>query len=128
MPYSAPKLRHLGCIVLLALFAGILMSSFAWMIGGPYTSAFPRPFNSARWKEADTNGGARCGMIADLIYRVGIEQRSRAELVQMLGKPDDADGDPTSSYWLLCPSFLDIYVLEIRWGKDRAVEAIVRDT
>lgn len=128
MPYSATRSRRLGCLVLFALAAGALLSAFAWVAGGPYTSAFPRPFDSARWKAADTNGGTRCGMIADLTYRIGVEGKSQAELTQMLGKPDDEVGDPGRSRWLLCPSFMDIYILEVEWDKGRAVTAVVRDT
>lgn len=67
-------------------------------------------------------------MIADLTYRVGVVGKSRAELHQMLGEPQDEGEDPASSHWHLCPSFMDIYILEVRWRDDLAVSAWVRDT
>ena len=32
------------------------------------------------------------------------------------------------SYWLLCPSFLYVWVLGVRWKNGRAVEVFVHDT
>jgi hypothetical protein len=67
-------------------------------------------------------------MIADLQYRVGVEGRTRAEIFGLLGPPEDEDSDPTVSHWHLCPSFMDIYILEVRWDDGRVVDAWVRDT
>jgi len=46
----------------------------------------------------------------------------------MLGKAEDEDSDPSTSHWHLCPSFMDIWILEVRWHNDRVAEAWVRDT
>lgn len=128
MPYSARPARRRGCILLAVLAAGVPALAIGWIVGTPYTSTLPRAFDSARWQAADADGNTRCGMLADLTYRVGVEGKSRAEIIRMLGKPDDKGGDPMWSYWLLCPSFMDVYILEIRWDKERAASATVRDT
>ena len=67
-------------------------------------------------------------MIADLSLRIGVVGKTRDELYRLLGDAEDGDDDPTSSHWDLCPSFLDIYILEIRWRGNQAVSAQVRDT
>ena len=67
-------------------------------------------------------------MLIDLRWRVGVEGKSRAELTKLLGPPDDQRGEPGTSAWLLCPSFLDIWILEVRWQNDRVADAWVRDT
>lgn len=128
MPYSARQSRRRSCILLAVLAAGVPALAIGWIASKPYTSTLPRAFDSAGWQAADTDGNTRCGMLADLTYRVGVEGKSRAEIIAMLGKPDDTGGDPMWSYWLLCPSFMDVYVLEIRWDKERVVSATVRDT
>jgi hypothetical protein len=98
------------------------------MAGGPYTEALPQPFNSERWKTADTWSDTRCGMIADLMHRKGLEGRTRADLVALLGEPE-GEGDETGlSHWHLCPSFMDIWILEVRWENRRVAKAWVRDT
>ena len=97
-----------------------------WRVG-PYTSSLPRPFDSAGWKAAE--GDARCAMIADLQYGVGVVGRTRAELSNMLGKPEDEDNsDPTLDHWHLCPSFADVYILQVRWRDNRVAFARGRDT
>jgi hypothetical protein len=108
--------------------AGILALAVAWLVGGPYTTTMPRVFDSGKWKKADLDGDERCAMLADLTYRVGIVGKTRAELHNLLGKPDDRRRDPASNYWLLCPSFADIYVLEVEWRGNRAASAYARDT
>jgi len=68
-------------------------------------------------------------MIADLRYRVGVVGRTRAEIYEMLGPPEDENNDdPVLDHWHLCPSFMDIYILEVRWRDERVASAWVRDT
>jgi hypothetical protein len=67
-------------------------------------------------------------MLADLRHRIGIEGRSREELTTMLGEAEDEDSDTSTSHWHLCPSFMDIWILEVRWQNDRVADAWVRDT
>lgn len=103
----------------------------AYIAGGPYTETLPHFFNSETWRTSVGNEVAderRCGMLADLSVRVGIVGKTRAEVVTLLGEPEDRRGEPAMSYWLLCPSFLDIWVLGIRWENGRAVETVVHDT
>ncbi|PKP89800.1 MAG: hypothetical protein CVT77_16885 [Alphaproteobacteria bacterium HGW-Alphaproteobacteria-16] len=127
MTYSNKRSKALGCALLSLLIAIAFAALYGWLSGGPYTSAVPRPFNSAEWKLAE--GDTRCGMITDLRYRVGIIGKTRTELYEMLGKPEHEDGNaPVSDHWHLCPSFMDIYILEVRWQDDRVVSAVVRDT
>jgi hypothetical protein len=127
MTYSDKRSKRLGCAILLIVVAVASALLYGWFEGGPYTSTLPRTFNSKDWKVA--NDGARCGMLADLRYRVGVVGRTRTELYGMLGKPDDEDSnDPTLDHWHLCPSFMDVYILEVRWRDNRAVSEWVRDT
>ncbi|HZG45257.1 MAG TPA: hypothetical protein VEZ41_03180 [Allosphingosinicella sp.] len=128
MPYSNKRSHVLGCVILVVVVVAAFLLLGAWFSGGPYTTALPRPFNSERSKAADTDGDIRCSMIADLKYRIGVVGKSRAEIQELLGDADDRDADPASSYWLLCPSFLDVYILEVWWDGDRAAAAQVRDT
>jgi hypothetical protein len=117
-------------MVLIALV--IMGLPILWLMGGPYTTTFPRSFDQGDWKAAAPaaypDDDARCGMIADLQYRVGVVGKTRIELVELLGEPEPVSYAPTRSYWLLCPSFLDIWVLDVRWEHGRAVEASVHDT
>lgn len=129
MPYSNKSSRRLGCVLSIALPIGAMALGLAWLAGGPYTSSLPRPFNSESWiAGGELEDDRRCGMLADLKLRFGIEDKTRSEIVALLGEPDDRRYEPDISYWLLCPSFLDIWVLGVRWEDDRAVETIVHDT
>lgn len=132
MTYSDKRSRVVGCALLIAIGVGGLAIAFAWLTSGPYTSTFPRVFSSQAWRDADPkaypSNNERCGMIADLKYRVGVVGKTRSELTDLLGKPEMDAADPSASYWLLCPSFIDIWVLRVRWESNRAVEAIVHDT
>lgn len=112
--------------VALAMFGG----GAALALGAPYTTHMPRPFDARAWAAAKTNfDDTRCGMIADLKYRVGIAGKSREDLGRLLGEPEILPHrDPAASYWLLCPSFLDIWVLRIDWIGDRAISSTVHDT
>jgi len=125
MAYSrgkAPVLMTLGLAVAIAL------SLILWAMSGPYTDVFPRSFNSARWKAADLASDTRCGMILDLTIRIGIAGKTEGELTSMLGAPEESRNGPLSSYWLLCPSFLDVWVLDVRWQNGRAMSATIHDT
>lgn len=122
----------MGCVVSIAVAIVVAALPVVWLMGRPYTSTFPRPFDSEVWKAADPSAwpadDTRCGMVADLQLRVGIEGKTRHALSQLLGEPEKLSGDPSASYWLLCPSFLDVWVLRVRWENGRAVDAIVHDT
>ena len=128
MVYSDKRSQVLGCLILVVLAVAALALAQIWLFGGPYTAALPRAFNSQGWKTADTWSETRCSMIADLQHRVGLLGKTRGELYRLLGEPENEGGNPPSSHWHLCPSFMDIYILEIRWEGDRAVSAQVRDT
>jgi hypothetical protein len=111
---------------MLLLFVALPIS---YLAGGAYTEAFPRPFDSESWIAGkDIGDDRRCGMLTDLTFRVGLEGKTRDELIALLGEPEDRRYEPGTSRWLLCPSFMDIWVLAVRWENGRAVEAIVHDT
>lgn len=87
----------------------------------------PQKFDSAQWKAADdVRDSARCDMVDDLIDNVGLEGRSRAEVVRMLGEPVTQDGYP--DFYFLCAVMIDPRILEIEWENDRVNKATVRDT
>ena len=132
MSYSDRRSRIFGCGLLLLVGMVVLGLPLAWLAGGPYTSTFPRTFDSEAWKAADPTGypddDTRCGMVADLQFRIGIEGKTRGEVLRLLGEPESWPGEATTNYWPLCPSFLDVWVLTVRWESGRAVEAVVHDT
>jgi hypothetical protein len=128
MAYSDGRSKVLGCGMLLVFaLAGLWLLSIL-MFPGPYPSAIPRPFDSAVWKRPENSDGARCGMLADLRFRIGLRGKSRAEIAALLGPPQDEDDRRETSHWHLCPSFMDIWILEVRWSNDRVAEDWVRDT
>lgn len=114
-----------GCAIFCALLALIAVG---WLTGGPYTAALPRAFASDRWKAAGTLSDTRCAMLVDLRARIGIEGRTRKELLELLGPDENETGGSNQSHWHLCPSFMDIWILEVRWKRGIAEEAWVRDT
>lgn len=67
-------------------------------------------------------------MLTDLMFRVGVEGKTRDELTGLLGAPQDGFGDSATSYWFLCPSFMDFWVLRVEWKGDRAISAYTHDT
>ena len=67
-------------------------------------------------------------MVADLRLRLGVVGKSRSQLHDLLGEPEDEDSDPALSHWHLCPSFMDVYNSEIRRRDNRVADAWVRDT
>ncbi|PZU44651.1 MAG: hypothetical protein DI568_15305 [Sphingomonas sp.] len=100
-----------------------------YFASGPYKETFPRQFNSERW--ISRNGmedNERCAMLVDLKLRFRLKGRTRAQIIALLGNPEDDRREQGTSYWLLCPSFLDVWVLGIRWESGRAAEVFVHDT
>lgn len=97
--------------------------------GGAYTETYPRPFDSRSWiSGAEMDDDRRCGMLADLKLRIGLTGKTRSQITALLGPPIEWREEPKQSRWLLCPSFMDVWVLAIRWENGRAVEALVHDT
>ncbi|NML05203.1 hypothetical protein [Sphingomonas sp. G-3-2-10] len=125
MAYRPGKAR---IALFFAVLAGMIALAFGWALGGAYSETFPRPFNAAQWKAASTYDKTRCGMIVDLQYRIGLAGKTREEVVQLLGSPEDRYNDPSYSHWHLCPSVMDIWVIEVQWKDGRVVSARVRDT
>jgi hypothetical protein len=105
-----------------------LLTSWAFGLGTPDAFNFPRPFNAAKWKSANTWGDTRCGMVADLRHRIGLIGKSRTKIEAMLGKPEEQNSNDQLSVYLLCPSLADIFILELRWKNDQVVSVNVRDT
>lgn len=117
--------RALGCALMLLIFVLAPMGIF---FGGPYTHTIPQPFDSARWKLADSSSTERCAMLLDLEFRIGLAGRTRSEVIGLLGQPDGNQTNKAVSAWLLCPSLIDIWILEVRWEHGRVGSAWVRDT
>lgn len=92
-------------------------------VGSGYTQS-PRPFDAQQWRAAD--GDDRCDMVDDLRDRVGLQGRNRDEVVALLGEPESHD-EPSDHYHL-CPSFMDVWILEIEWENGRIASTRVRDT
>ena len=104
-----------------ALTASLAVSACA---GGDDYPKNRRPFDAQRW--AAGLGDDRCEMVDDLRDRVGLEGRSRQEVTALVGPPEP-DGHSQDHYHL-CPSFMDIWILEIQWDNDRVASTRVRDT
>lgn len=117
-----------GCLVFVVLTIALLVAGWFSMFGGPYNKTVPQRFDAERWQAANVVSNTRCSMLWDLTGRVGVVGKTRSELERMLGPAEDEDDDPATSHWHVCPSFMDIYILEVRWEGDRAVSARVRDT
>ena len=115
--------RILAGGIVLALLVGL---AWALGIGTPGYTNLPRPFNSEAWKAADGWDETRCGMVADLQYRLGLVGRTEAEITQLLGPPTQRQGNTTEYH--LCPSLADIYILELQWLNGRVASMRVRDT
>ena len=111
-------------------FAALSALIFIWMYGLGTPDAFNavQPFNSDRWKVSDLSGKTRCGMVADLQHRVGIVGKTRTEIEDLLGRPEHEDDPAGITHYHLCPSFMDIYILEMEWKNERVVSVDVRDT
>jgi hypothetical protein len=119
------KTRVAGCGLMLVIF---ILLPMLFIGGGAYTETVPRPFNSEVWKSADNWDNTRCAMLADLRTRIGIEGKTREELAELLGPDENERTDTGLSHWHLCPSFMDIWILEVRWKNDIAEDSWVRDT
>lgn len=85
-------------------------------------------FDPVAWKAADTlRDTTRCDMVTDLQDRVGLNGLTEAEILDRLGEPESHDdGSPT--HYHLCPSFMDIRILELQFEDGRVVNTRVRDT
>lgn len=114
-----------GCVLMLAIF---VLLPVLYIGGGAYTETVPRPFNSAKWKSIDHWEDTRCAMLADLRIRIGVEGKTKLELAELLGPDENENSDPNLSHWHLCPTFMDIWILEVRWENDIAADSWVRDT
>ena len=126
MPYrTSIKTRLAGCGLMLGLF---ILLPVLYVYGGAYTEALPRAFNSERWKSANHWGDTRCAMLADLHTRIGIDGKTRTELFELLGPDENENTEVSLSHWHLCPSFMDIWILEVRWKDGIAIDSWVRDT
>jgi hypothetical protein len=109
----------------LLLLAMTVLLSISGCVGeSGYTKA-ARRFDVQGWKSAV--GDDRCAMVDDLRERIGLKGRSRAEVIALLGKPEAHSGDPSDHYHL-CPSFMDVWILEIHWKDGRVASTRVRDT
>lgn len=132
MPYRVNRKQQMaGCAAASGLLALILLLPVAHILAGPYSETYPRRFNSQQWIAASgtvAEDTIRCGMLGHLKWRVGLEGRDREEVISMLGEPDDKRHEPDVSYWMLCPSFLDVWVLGTRWENGRVAEVIIHDT
>lgn len=110
--------------------AAVLACVVAWLFGAgtPGMMNLPTPFSARQWKSASGNDDyERCSMVADLRHRVGLVGRPRSDVVRLLGEPD-AEYDRTTSAYMLCPSFTDIYVLDVEWANGRVASTSVHDT
>lgn len=85
-------------------------------------------FDPTAWKAADTlRDTTRCDMVTDLQNRGGLKGLTQAEVIQRLGEPDSHD-DTSLMHYHLCPSFMDIRILELQFEDGRVMSTRVRDT
>lgn len=85
-------------------------------------------FDPAEWKAADTlRDTTRCDMVTDLRERVGLNGLTEAEVIARLGQPDSHD-DGSPLHYHLCPSFMDVRILELQFENGRVASARLRDT
>jgi hypothetical protein len=85
-------------------------------------------FDPASWKAADSlSDTTRCDMVTDLQERVGLKGLTEAEVIERLGNPDSHD-DGSPMHYHLCPSFMDIRILELQFEAGRVASTRVRDT
>ena len=94
-------------------------------IGGADYAKHPRRFDAHQWRSAV--GDDRCDMVDDLLEEVRLEGRSRAEIIVLLGEPETHAGD-LSDHYHLCPSYIDVWILDIQWENGRVASTRVRDT
>lgn len=110
--------------VQLLMFAVTASLAVSACIGGTDYAKNPRRFDAQQWGAA--LGGDRCDMVDDLRERVGLEGKGRAEVIALLGEPE-THGDPPDHYHL-CPSSMDVWILEIDWENGRVASTRIRDT
>ncbi len=65
-------------------------------------------------------------MVDDLLERTRLKGKTRAELIALLGEPETHE-DPLDHYHL-CPSFMDVWILEVEWENGRVASTRIRDT
>ncbi|MCU0731280.1 MAG: hypothetical protein MUE84_06800 [Hyphomonas sp.] len=108
-----------------ALLAAVLSSSLVGCSGdSPQLTLSPQTFTAKDWQA--NRGNDRYDMVQDLIERVGLRGRGRTEVLALLKAPGKRDGP--SDLYFLCPSDMDIYVLQIGWGDEKIASATIRDT
>ena len=105
------------------VFAVTTSLAVAGCIGGA-DYAKHRRFDAQQWGLAV--GDDRCEMVDDLRLRVGLDGKRRADVIALLGEPE-THGEPIDHYHL-CPSFADVWILEIQWENGRVASTRVRDT
>jgi len=93
-------------------------------LGETRYAKYPGPFDAQKWQAAE--GDDRCNMVDDLRERIGLDGKSRPEVTALLGEPEAHDGSPDHYY--LCPSFLDVWILEVHWEDGRVTSTRIRDT
>ena len=85
-------------------------------------------FDPVAWKAADTlSDTTRCDMVTDLQERVGLKGLTEVEVIAQLGQPDSHD-DGSPLHYHLCPSFMDVRILELQFENGRVASTRVRDT
>lgn len=117
---------RLASAALIGIAALALAGIYALRALDPFGST--RPFSSDEWKRANLRAKTRCDMVTDLQQRVGLVGKSKVEIEQMLGRPEHGDDPVGFTHYHLCPSSMDIYILDLRWENERIVSANVRDT
>lgn len=110
------KVRLLSLVVITSM-------ALSGCIDGMDYAKNPRRFDAQQWRLAV--GDDRCNMVDDLRERVGLDGKSRADVIALLGEPE-THGELSDYH--LCPSFMDVWILEIRWENDRVASTRVRDT
>lgn len=110
---------------LIALTGLLLLTAGCVFQGEPSVAKHPRKFDSQLWKSAGARD-ARCDMVDDLRNRIGLIGKTRTELVALLGKPE-SDGQGADHYHL-CPSFMDVWILELQWENGRVYATRIHDT
>lgn len=106
------------------LFVIIVPLLAASCIGETDHATNPRPFDAQLWRAA--SGDDRCNMVDDLLERTGLKGKTRAELIALLGEPETHDDPP--DHYHLCPSFMDVWILEVEWENGRVASTRIRDT
>ncbi len=109
---------------LLLTFALTASLAVTGCIGASDYAKNPRRFDAQQWLQAD--GDDRCEMVDDLRNRIGLTGMGRAELIALLGEPELEGNSP--DHYHLCPSFTDVWILEIQWENGRVTSTTIRDT